>query len=343
MNHFTLNPMPNFGFDSVTMGYNSMTNNINNSMVNNLVVDDSTSNDLMDITTMTQSLIIKDSGVDDLMAVDDMMVDGSATNSLMDNHSAYPHSTNSSTIGSPTTDTPLDMGDSIDTPMVDSPITNGSTTSIFPGGNAHGKDSMGSTANPPMAKSLVGRETVVDSSAAPTGAKSILNPRLRKSLWDQMLFVDGPRKGEGVWLCAQCIKHLDRDGNDDLRKWHIRYGIRPGLNMHPEARVKRLRSSSNNNILASSSGAARRHLPSATPVEAIIGLGDQLYEELKQTASDEAFEGIGLDEWPKEWHPNNRTGDLGASHPNPNSGRCVVHKDRGVASVLTLFIIATVV
>ncbi|KAL2693557.1 hypothetical protein Neosp_000117 [[Neocosmospora] mangrovei] len=224
------------------MGYNSVTNNINDSMVNNLVVNDSTSNNLMDITTMTQGLNIKDSGVKDLMVVDDMMVNDSTINNVMSDHSlAYPHSTNSSTIGSPTTSTPLDMGDSVDTPMVDSPITNGTTTSIFPAGNAPGKDSMGSIANPPMAKSLVGRGIVVDSSAAPTGAKSLFNPRLRKTLWDQMLFVDGPRKGEGVWLCTQCIKHLDRDGNDDLRQWHSRYGIRPGLEMHPEARIKRLR------------------------------------------------------------------------------------------------------
>ncbi|KAI8721360.1 hypothetical protein NCS52_00583300 [Fusarium sp. LHS14.1] len=199
MSHFTFNPMPNFEFNSITMGYNSRANNTNNSMVNNLVVDDSTSNDLMDITTMTQGLIINDSGVKDLMVVDDMMVDDSTINSLTANNSlASPHSTNSSTIGSPTTSTPLNMGDSIDTPMVDSPITNGSTTKIFPAGNTPGKDSMGSIANPPMAKSLVGRGIVVDSSAAPTGAKSVFNPRLRKTLWDQMLFVDGPRKGEGV-------------------------------------------------------------------------------------------------------------------------------------------------
>ncbi|WAO88812.1 Hypothetical protein NCS54_00617400 [Fusarium falciforme] len=237
MNNFTLNPMPNFAFDSVAMDCNSMTNNmIDNSMVNNLVVDNSTSNDLMDITEMTQGLIIKDSGVEDLM------VDDSPINSLTSNHSmAYAHSTNSSANGFPTTNTPVSMGDSIDTPMVDSPISNGPTTNIFLAGNPPAKDSMGSIANPPMTKSLITKGAMVDSSVPTKRAASIFTPVLRESLRNQFLFVDGPRKTEGVWLCAKCIKHLDRDGNDDLRKWRTRYGIWPGLELHPEVRVKKFK------------------------------------------------------------------------------------------------------
>lgn len=53
MNNFTLDPMSDFVFGSVTMDYNLM----NSNMVNNLVVDNSTDNDLMDITEMTHSLI----------------------------------------------------------------------------------------------------------------------------------------------------------------------------------------------------------------------------------------------------------------------------------------------
>lgn len=243
MNNFTLNPMPNFGFDSVAMDYNSMTNNmIDNSMVNNLVVDNSTSNDLMDITEMTQGLVIKDSGVEDLMMVDDLMVDDSTINSLTANDSmAYTHSTNSSANGFPTANTPVSMGDQVDTTMIDSPVNSVSTTNIFLAGNPPAKDFMGSIPNPPMAKSLIGKGTMADSSAPTKRAASIFTPALRESLRNQFLFVDGPRKTEGVWLCAKCIKHLDRDGNDDVRKWYTRYGIWPGLELHPEARVKKLK------------------------------------------------------------------------------------------------------
>lgn len=108
MNNFTLNPMPNFGFDSVAMDYNSMTNNmIDNSMVNTLVVDNSTSNDLMDITEMTQGLVIKDSGVNYLMVVDDSTINSLTANDSM----AYTHSTDSSANGFPTANTPVSMGD----------------------------------------------------------------------------------------------------------------------------------------------------------------------------------------------------------------------------------------
>ncbi|KAJ3469527.1 hypothetical protein MRS44_003592 [Fusarium solani] len=216
MNNFTLDPMSDFVFGSVTMDYNLM----NSNMVNNLV----------------------DSGVDDLMAVDDLVVDDSMINSLTANGSiAYAHSTNSSANGFPTTNTPVSMGDLVDTTMVDSLVSNGSTTDIFPAGNPPAKDFMGSTANPPMTKSLIGKEAMVDSSVPIKRAASIFTPVSRESLRHQMLFVDGPRKTEGVWLCAKCIKHLDQDGNDDLRKWHTRYGIWPGLELHSEARVKKLK------------------------------------------------------------------------------------------------------
>jgi hypothetical protein len=227
MNNFTLDPMSDFVFGSVTMDYNLMNSNV----VNNLVVDNSTDNDLMDITEMTHSLIIEDSGVDDLMAVDDLVVDDSMINSLTANGSiAYAHSTNSSANGFPTTNTPVSMGDLVDTTMVDSLVSNGSTTDIFPAGNPPARDFMGSTANPPMTKSLIGKEAMVDSSVPTKRAASIFTPVLRESLRHQI-----------VWLCAKCIKHLDQDGNDDLRKWHTRYGIWPGLELHPEARVKKLK------------------------------------------------------------------------------------------------------
>ncbi|KAH7273098.1 hypothetical protein B0J15DRAFT_543666 [Fusarium solani] len=216
MNNFTLDPMSDFVFGSVTMDYNLM----NSNMVNNLV----------------------DSGVDDLMAVDDLVVDDFMINSLTANGSiAYAHSTNSSANGFPTTNTPVSIGDLVDTTMVDSLVSNGSTTDIFPAGNPPAKDFMGSIANPPMTKSLIGKEAMVDSSVPTKRAASIFTPVLRESLRHQMLFVDGPRKTDGVWLCAKCIKHLDQDGNDDLRKWHTRYGIWPGLELHPEARVKKLK------------------------------------------------------------------------------------------------------
>lgn len=243
MNNFTLNPMPTFQFDSVGMDYNSMTNNMtDNSMINSKVVDNSTSNDLMNITTMTQGLMIKDSRVDDLMVVDDMIVDDSTINGLTaDDSMAYPDSTNSSTIGSPTIDTPATMGDPIDTPMVDSLISNRSTTNTFLAGNPPAKDFMGSTTNPPMTKSLIMKETMVASTEPTKRATSIFTPALRESLRHQKLFVDGPRKEEGVWLCAKCIKHLDQGGSNDLRKWHVWYGICRGLEIHPEARVKKLK------------------------------------------------------------------------------------------------------
>ncbi|KAI8677494.1 hypothetical protein NCS56_00639500 [Fusarium sp. Ph1] len=207
MNSFTFDPMSDFIFGSVTMDYNLMSNNIiDNLMVDNLVVDNSTSNGLMDITEMTQGLIIKDSGVEDLMVVDNLIVDDSTINSLTANHSmVYAHSTNSSANGFPTTNTPVSMGDLVDTTMVDSP-----------------KDFMGSTANPPMTKSLTGKRTMVGSSVPAKRAASVFTSVLRESLRHQMLFVDGPRKTEGIWLCAKCIKHIDRDGNDDVRKWHTR-------------------------------------------------------------------------------------------------------------------------
>ncbi|UPK90181.1 hypothetical protein LCI18_001116 [Fusarium solani-melongenae] len=203
MNNFTLDPMPNFGFDSAAMDYNSIANN---------KVDNSTSDDLMDITTMTQGLMIKDSGVD--MMVDDSTINGFTANDSM----AYTHSTDSSANGFPTANTPVSMGDQVDTAMVDSPVSNGSTTNIFPTDNPPVKDFMGSTANPPMTKSLIAKGTMVDRSAPTKRAGSIFTPALRDSLRNQSLFVDGPRKTEGVWLCAKCIKHLDRDGNDDVRK-----------------------------------------------------------------------------------------------------------------------------
>ncbi|RTE78738.1 hypothetical protein BHE90_006777 [Fusarium euwallaceae] len=186
MDNLTLHPMSNLMFDSITMDYNLMTDNmIDNLMANNLVVDNSKNNDLMAISEMAKGLMIDDSREDD----------------------------------------------SIDTPMIDSPMGNEATTNI-----------MGSTASPAMTQSLSTTGPMADNSAATKKATSIFTPRLRESLRNQMLFVNGPRSTEGVWLCLQCMRHLDRDDDEETRKWHTRCGIYRGLELHPEARTKKLES-----------------------------------------------------------------------------------------------------
>ncbi|KAJ4313929.1 hypothetical protein N0V84_009171 [Fusarium piperis] len=194
MDNFTIDPMPDFMFDPVTMGYNSMTNNMmDNSMVNNLVVDNSASEDLMDITERAKDLVISDCIVHDLM-VDEFSL--TAIDSM-----AYAHST--PTIGFPTANTPVVLGDSIDTPMADSPVRNASTTDIFHAGNPQAN-------NFPMTQESSTTGTMVDNSAATNRAASIFTPLVRKRLRHRMLFVDGARNIEGVWLCVKCAKHLDR-------------------------------------------------------------------------------------------------------------------------------------
>ncbi|RSL57513.1 hypothetical protein CEP54_008246 [Fusarium duplospermum] len=279
MDNFTLHPMSDFMLDSVTMDYNLVTNNmIDHSMVNNLVVDNSTNNDLMAITKMAKGLIIHDSGADDLMVDDSTRNSVTVNDSMAYTRSPIPFPIGSPATNTPVASTtaptappapspnvvpgsllltpsqqivdilyaaagPMPLGttgDSIDTPMIDSPMGNGSTTNIFPAGNPPGKDLLGSAAYPAMTQSLTTTGTMVGTSLATKKATSIFTPRLRKSLGDQMLFVNGPRKTEGVWLCLQCIRHLDRDDDEEARKWHTRYGISRGLELHPEARTKKL-------------------------------------------------------------------------------------------------------
>lgn len=195
--------MSGFMFDPVAMDHRLMTNNMMaNSTVNDLVVVDFSNNDLMALTERANGLAINDSGVDHSMFGDFVLT----VNDTM----AHAHSMNSSSIGIHTTNAPKNVhvvvGDSIGTPMSNS-----------------------STAG-----------TMVDSSATKTQAVSIFTPLMREKLRHQMLFVDGARKTEGIWLCVKCFKHLDRGGNKELQKWHAGYGIRLGCELHPEARTKKL-------------------------------------------------------------------------------------------------------